>query len=316
MHKIEPLGGAPVTFKVTGGRNEVAIQTMKLKLQTYIPADGRLVAYENELKVLKAVNLFGHLRRADIAAAVWPMSPPESGLRMCGRTLKRLLEAGELVEKPNTHGSMSVVLTPKGARRLKGVGVEADDGRKLSSVDGSQFYHRTLGTRYLIDKTTDTNQVFGEYAFIKGRAPVSRAHLSEQFHKYPDGLIITPGEERGYNPGLTAADWVEVESNLKNDDDYEKLISVAWKVGTWLNASETCVLDRLVFVFDVRQRHQAALTSYLRRHVVPQRDEHALQVLHSIVFARVQLRMPLVWERVTEVTAAQALGITADEFLN
>lgn len=283
---------------------------MKLKLQTYIPADGRLIAYENEIKVLEAVNLFGHLRRSDIAAAVWPLSPPESGLRMCGRTLKRLLESGDLIDKPNTHGSMSVVLTPKGARRLKGLGVDADDGRKLSSVDGSQFYHRTLGTRYLIDKMSDTNKVYGEYAFTKGRAPVSRAHMSERFHKYPDGLIISPGDERGYNSDITAADWVEVESTIKNDDDYEKMMRIALKVGTWLNASETCVLDRVVFVFDVRQRHQAALTSYLKRHIVSKFDkDYALAILQSIVFARVHVRIPLVWEKVQEVTAAQAMEL-------
>lgn len=284
---------------------------MKLKLQTYIPADGRLIAYENEIKVLKAVNLFGHLRRSDLAAAVWPISPAESGLRMCGRTLRRLLDAEELVEKPNTHGSMSVVLTPRGARRLNGLGIEADDGRRLSSVEGSQFYHRTMGTRYLIDKMSDSNKVYGEYAFLKDRAPVSRAHLSERYHKYPDGLIIHPGDERGYTSSVRAADWVEVESTIKNDDDYEKMIRIALKVGSWLNASETCVLDRVVFVFDARQRHQAALTSYLRRHVAARGDEHSIQVLHSIVFARVQVRIPLVWERVDEITAAQALNLSA-----
>jgi len=282
---------------------------MKLKLQTYIPADNRLVAYENEINVLKAVNLFGHLRRSELAAAVWPRSPAQSGLRMCGRTLKRLIAEGDLVEKPNSLGSFSVVLAPKGARRLNLLGIDADDGRRLSSVDGAQFFHRTLGTRYLIEKVSGTNQVYGEFAFIKGRAPVSRARLSESFHKYPDGLIIYPGEERNYTSVVTAADWVEVEFNIKNDEDYGKLLKVAMQVGSYLDASETCILDRMVFVFDIRQQHQAALLSYLKRKVLPTMDDHVLQVLHSIVFAKVKVKLPLVWEQLEEITAAEALGL-------
>jgi len=34
--------------------------------------DGRAVADHNDLKVLKAIRLFGHLRRQEVAMAAWP----------------------------------------------------------------------------------------------------------------------------------------------------------------------------------------------------------------------------------------------------
>lgn len=283
---------------------------MKLKLQAHTLVDGRIVAQENELKVLKAVNLFGHLRRAEIAAAIWPSSSPRSAETMVRRTVKRLLDSGDLLERPNSLGGLSLILSPRGASKLNSEGLDADDGKNLSSVEGPQFYHRTLGTRYLIEKAIEGAEVYGEYALIKGRAPVSRAHLSERFHKYPDGIAVYPGEMRGYNPSYSAADWIEVESAFKADDDYEKLIKIAWKVTSFLNASDTCVLDRVVFVFDIRQRHEQAILSYLRRTVASNLNDHSLLVLKSIVLARVRIRTPLVWEGVEEVTALEALGLS------
>ena len=284
---------------------------MKPKIQTHTLVDGRIVAQENELKVLKAVNLFGHLRRAEIAAAIWPTSSPRSAETMVRRTVKRLLESGDLLERPNSLGGLSLILSPRGATKLNSEGLDADDGKNLSSVEGPQFYHRTLGTRYLIEKAISGAEVFGEYALIKGRAPVSRAHLSERFHKYPDGLAVYPGDTRAYHADYTAADWIEVESAFKADDDYEKLIKIAWNVGNFLNASDTCVLDRVVFVFDVRQRHENAILSYLRRTVASKITDASLIVLKSIILARVRIRTPLVWEGVEEVTALDALGITS-----
>lgn len=285
------------------------IHGMKPKIQTHTPVDGRVVAQENELKVLKAVNLFGHLRRSEIAAAIWPTSSPRSAEAMVRRTVKRLLDSGDLLERPNSLGGLSLILSPRGATKLNSEGLDADDGKNLSSVEGPQFYHRTLGTRYLIEKAVAGAEVFGEYALIKGRAPVSRAHLSERFHKYPDGLAVYPGEHRHYQPEYTAADWIEVESAFKADDDYEKLINIAWKVGSFLNASDTCVLDRVVFVFDIRQRHEQAILSYLRRTVASRLTDAALLVLRSVILARVRIRTPLVWEQVEEVTALEALGL-------
>jgi hypothetical protein len=284
---------------------------MKLHLQTHTPVDGRVIAQENELKVLKAVNLFGHLRRAEIAAAVWPKSSPLSAEAMVRRTVKRLLETGELLERPNSLGGLSLILSPRGATKLNLEGLEADDGKNLSSVEGPQFYHRTLGSRYLVEKMNAGAEVFGEYALIKGRAPVSRAQMSERFHKYPDGLAVYPGEQRHYQSEYKAADWIEVESAFKADDDYEKLISIAWKVGSFINASEDCILDRLVFVFDVRQRHENAILSYLRRTVASNLTDESMAILRSIILVRVRIKTPLVWEGYEEIVASDALQLGA-----
>jgi hypothetical protein len=226
---------------------------------------------------------------------------------MCAVTVKRLIASGELEERPNSLGGMSLILSPRGARRLSNFEIEADDGRSLSSVDGPQFYHRTLGNRYLIEKLRDGATAFSEYAFIKNRAPVTRAQMSERFNKFPDGLLVYPGAPRGLASHLYAADWVEVESSFKSTDDIEKMIRIATRAGSYLNAQENIILERVVFVFDIRQRHEKTLTSYLKREVLSKFPDEAPQLLNSIVFARVCIRTPLVWESYTEVTAAELL---------
>ena len=68
--------------------------------------DGRAVARENEVRVLRALNRFGWLRTRDLAALVWqewarspagepslkPATATAAGLRMAQRTLRRLRE--------------------------------------------------------------------------------------------------------------------------------------------------------------------------------------------------------------------------------
>jgi hypothetical protein len=71
--------------------------------------DGRKIAQENGLRVLRALHRFGWLRTRDVAALVWqhwvakvpagaepklaPTLPTASGVRMAQRTLRRLRDA-------------------------------------------------------------------------------------------------------------------------------------------------------------------------------------------------------------------------------
>ncbi|MBC8738542.1 hypothetical protein F6X40_17420 [Paraburkholderia sp. UCT31] len=280
---------------------------MKYKPKNPTKIDGRVVAEWNEESVLQMVSRFGHLRRAEIAASVWPSSSPESAKKMCSITVRRLLARRELEERPNALGGKSLVVALRGVRRLALSGHESADGRDLSSVDGPQFYHRALGTNYLIQKLREGAQVFGEYAILKQRAPATRAGLKERFNKFPDGLVLYPASSRGYNGPRFAADWIEVESNVKADADIANMMRIALRPGVWLDAAETTVIDRVVFLFDARQRHEAAFCSYLRREVMPVLSDYGDGVLHNIVFARAQIRTPLIWEGCTEVTAAEVL---------
>lgn len=277
--------------------------------------DGRDVAEANELSVLKFVRVFGHLRRTEIAMAVWPGSPPQSAKKMCATTVTRMLGKGLLVERPNILGSMSLALTGKGAAWLKLEELEANESGSLSSIAGPQFFHRTVGTCYLLEKARRGAEVFGEYSIIKGWAPVTRAEFSEQYRKNPDGLIVVPGNERGYAPSVSTVDWVEVESSYKPDADLEKIFAIAWQVGTWLDLKETILLDRVVFVYDLRQKHESAILTHLRRYLKEHPLDHAERVLSSIVLVRAKIATPLVWEGYEEVTAWAALSEKTQDYL-
>lgn len=277
--------------------------------------DGRDVAHDNELSVLKAVRRFGHLRRSEIALAVWPNSSAASAKKMCSTTVQRMLDKGLLVERPNILGSMSLALTGRGAGRLKQEDIEANESGSLSSIAGPQFFHRTVGTCYLLEKARQGARVYGEYSIIKGWAPVTRAEFSERYRKNPDGLIVVSGRERGYAEHITAVDWVEVESSYKPDEDLEKIFSIAWHAGTWLDLKETILLDRVVFVYDTRQKHEGAILAHLRRYLKAHPLDDPERVLSSIVLVRAHISTPLVWEGFEEVSAWDAMNADASNFI-
>jgi len=226
---------------------------------------------------------------------------------MSERTIRRVLRKGLLVERPNALGGRSLVLGARGVARLRDAGIDAQDGRDLSSVAGPQFFHRTLGTRYLIERTAEGHTSFGEYAISKGWGPVGRGELIERFNKIPDGIVTMPGYVRGYDTTVHAADWLEVESSFKPEEELERIFAVAWKVGGWLDHHETLLLDRVLFVYDTRQRHENAivssLTRYLRDHPVANEE----LILSSIVLIRCELSLPLVWRDHTELTALELI---------
>lgn len=136
--------------------------------------DGQLAARENEFGVLLSIGLFGHLRGAEIAMAVWPDSPQESGQKMARRTLKRLMNQHEILERPNGLGGISFVLTKRGAARLKAYG-EFADGYDIQGVQGPTFFHRTLTTAYLVTRQTKGALVMGEYAIAKANHSLGKA---------------------------------------------------------------------------------------------------------------------------------------------
>lgn len=268
--------------------------------------DNRIVAAQNDLAVLKLLRDFGHLRRSEIARGVWPNSSTTVATKMANRTVRRLREKGYVREKPNSLGGRSLVLTARGATWLQLHGVEAHDGYELSSVAGPHFYHRTLGTRYLLERAAGGHKVFGEYALQKGFGPIGRGELAERFQKLPDGIVLAPGHERGYDRNVIAADWVEVESSYKPEQELSKIFAIAWSVGSWLDAAETIMLDRVLFIYNSRQRHEntilRALQRYLGKHPATNTD-----LLLSIVLVRCQVGLPLVWQGFSEFDSAHLL---------
>lgn len=269
--------------------------------------DNRQVAEQNEIAVLKLVRDFGHLRRIEIARGVWPRSSLAVAEKMAKRTVRRLLEKGLLYERPNSLGGRSLVLSARGVSHLRANGIDAQDGYELSSVAGPHFFHRTLGTRYLIERAARGDHVYGEYALQKNFGPIGRGELRDRFLKLPDGIVLTPGAKRGYDAKIIAADWIEVESSYKPENELGRIFEIAWQVGSWLNTAETVLLDRVLFVYDARQRHEnmirLALQRYLEKHPATNPD-----LLSSIVMVRCDIGIPLVWKGYVEFDSVQLLN--------
>jgi hypothetical protein len=272
--------------------------------------DKRLLAEENEIAVLKVVRQFGHVRRTELARAVWPRSPKSSARIMTQRTVNRMRKTGTLGERPNSLGGLSLILTNKGVARLREYGLDAQEGSELSSIGGPNFFHRTIGTCYLIERSAYGHTALGEYALSRASRPISRVELAERFRKLPDGIVLVPGTERGYDKTVSAADWVEVESSYKPDDEIARILDIAWKTGSWLNSAETVILDRVVFVYNKKHRHEVTILNSLRRYLKEHPIENRDVILSSIVFARCNVDIPLVFRSYEEITALELLRQT------
>lgn len=238
--------------------------------------------------------------------AVWPNSPANSAYIMSCRTTTRLLKAAMLLERPNILGGFSLILGAKGVKRLKDADLVSQEGYELA-FDGPQFFHRTVGTCYLLEKARAGSEVFGEYSLLKGWAPVKKDFVRDTFKKIPDGLIVYSGEHLGLRQGMRAADWVEVESAYKPYDELRKGLSILRKQSS-LNQNDTLTLNKLVFVYDSRQNHEKhilrAINQFLKEHPELGRTE----ILESIVLAKCFIDPPFVWHGVLEKSALELLG--------
>lgn len=281
---------------------------MKKSLITQKALDGRVVAERNELSVLELVRNYGHVRRSEVARAIWPQSSDLSARLMTQRTVSRILKKGLLLERPNALGGKSLVLGTRGVARLKETGIDAQDGLDLSSVAGPQFFHRTLGTRYLIERASQGHSAYGEYALSKGWAPVARGEVIEKFSKIPDGIVTVPAQSRGYDTNAVVADWLEVESSFKSPEELDRIFGIAWQTGAWLNSAESVMLDRVLFVYDSRQRHEHAIMHALSRYLKEHHTQNEHIILSSIVLVRCQVDIPLVWRGYEELTALELLN--------
>lgn len=279
--------------------------------------DGRTVADDNEVRVLTTIRHFGHLRRQEVASAVWPTSSSKSAYVMAARTVRRMLEKGLILERPNSLGGFSLVLAAKGVTRLKDYDIVAQEGYDLA-FNGPQFFHRTLGTNYLIERARAGDEIFGEYALLKSWSPLDKNYVREKFKKIPDGLIVYSGARAGLTGTTRVADWVEVESAFKSYEEVKKALELFTRQST-LNKEESVLLNKLVFVYDSRHKHDRVLLRYMAKFLKENPSISAEQVLSDIVMARCIVDVPFTWHGVEERTAldlmleAGTLGIDLEE---
>jgi hypothetical protein len=188
--------------------------------------DGRAVARENELRVLRALHRFGWLRTRDLAALVWqhwaknptgepnlaPSALTAAGLRMAQRTLSRLRDKRLVLNSRAPDGSLIYALAEAGAQALQQIGVDAATGKNLMRNFSSAHYrHRCIANAIAVGAIVAGYRVSTEREIAQGLwlgGPLGIAG------KKPDVLIRS-----GHSVW-----WVEVERSRKNGKDYARLL--------------------------------------------------------------------------------------------
>lgn len=248
---------------------------------------GRARASINEFESMKALALLGHARVAEISRMVWPKAAYAE--QMAGRTLARLQDAGHTLPKRNACGSKSWVITRKGAAWLEERGVPARHTLDLSSVSGSSFAHRTLGSRFLVEQHVAGFSVAGEYQLAVGKLPFAIEPLCRKLGKASDGLYWRKGAN-----GQTSVWWTEVENAPKAYNEILRLLSVAEHVGTALGVANVH-LAGLVVIADASLSHAQRLLRAANERWSG-RDAASRTALESRVqVVLVDIRPPLVW---------------------
>lgn len=209
-------------------------------------------AAANRLRVLQAVAAYGHLRCADLAAACWPEA--RFGEQMAQRTVRALVERGELKARANALGGTSVVLTRRGAVALELRGIEAHHGLDLASVSGATFTHHALTSRWCLHKQAEGFQAFNEHGLVNGRVPVSRDMLLKRLGKHVDAVLLK-GDK------LYAC---ETESAPKGTPELMRICAMAEHVGRRVHPELPFVLAGVFIVFNAEQNHAARIAKAAR----------------------------------------------------
>ncbi len=193
--------------------------------------DGRAIARENEVRVLRALHRFAWLRTRDLAALVWQrwarspagepdLKPPvatDTGLRMAQRTLKRLRDKRLVLSSRAPDGSVIYALAEAGARALQHIGVPATTGKDLMRTFSTAHYrHRCIANEIAVGSILAGYRVSTEREIAQGLWLGGEDGIAG---KKPDVLIRS---------GNTVW-WVEVERSRKNAKDYARLLQ-------WLGA--------------------------------------------------------------------------------
>lgn len=237
--------------------------------------DGRIVAAENETRVLRALHRFGWLRTRDVAALLWlpwlklpigqpsfaPVAASAAGLRMAQYTLRRLTETHQVLRSRGPDGSVLYALAEAGARRLRLMGVPASSGKDIvRGFSSAYFRHRTVANQIAIAGIVQGFRVGTEREVAQGRWFGGASGIAG---KKPDVLFIDRGN----------IIWVEVEKSAKRRADFALLVAWVAKVGNDARRPSGPVLlggglrwSRLVFIctpaFEAKLRRALAAAGW------------------------------------------------------
>ncbi len=265
---------------------------------------GREVARANELKCLRAVAHFGHLRVAELSRCVWPLA--RYGEQVARRTTRRLVQQGLLLERRNALASKSLCLTRVGAAWLDARGIPAQHTLDLSSVAGPTFFHRTLATRYLVERQVQGSQVAGEYLILRRKLPFNIDGLAKVLRKLPDGLVW---QRRG--DGTASVEFIEQEAAPKARLEIEKCLRTAEFVGSALSEDGAYKLGGVVFVYDRALNHGRRLLLAANSLWGGRPMSERVTLERRVKVVAVELREPLLWvgSTVTTLHDLRARGV-------
>lgn len=192
--------------------------------------DGRELARQNELGVLKALHKYGWLRTRDLAALLWmkvkaspgqeftvaPLMVEPSALRMAQRTLARLRADRQVIWRQAPDGSLIFGLSESGSRRLVSLGIPAKSSKdQVRRVSLSQFHHRRLANELCILASLQKYRVSSETEIAAG---LWLGGLTGINGKKPD-VVVREGKRVFF---------LEVERSRRNRLGYQNLL-------VWLN---------------------------------------------------------------------------------
>lgn len=190
--------------------------------------DGRVIAQENEVRVLRALHRFGWLRTKDLAALVWqawsttpaaapslkPVAATSGNLRMAQRTLRRMYDKRLVLRGRAPDGGQIYGLAESGKQTLLQMGIRAESGKDLVRAFSSAFYrHRCIANQIAIGAIITGYKASTEREIAQGLWLGGEPGIAG---KRPDVLIRA----------REAIWWVEVERSRKNSKDYARLL--AW----------------------------------------------------------------------------------------
>ncbi|TAL76294.1 MAG: hypothetical protein EPN76_12110 [Burkholderiaceae bacterium] len=203
-------------------------KTLKKNIKPAPAQDGRVIALENELRVLRAIHRFGWLRARDLAVVVWrrpagpsttapglqPPTPTAAELRMAQKTLARLRKKRQVLHAQAPDYSRLYALAEAGVRALRARGADATTGKDaLRAFSLDHYHHRRIANEVAISALIEGYKISTERETAQGRWLGGREGIAR---KIPDALLRAG----------SAIYWVEVEYSRKNQPDYQRLL--AW----------------------------------------------------------------------------------------
>lgn len=274
--------------------------------------DGRAIREKNRLTVLQALRSFGQLRRPEIARLLWPNSSTRSAYQMAVRTCSGLIADGLVFERTNTFRDKSLALSNRGANLLNNRGFKAQPGHNLNFT-GSQFFHRTLGNAYLVEKAARGDGVWPEYGLISNQFALGPDWFRAAAGKIPDGIVRIENEDLGLIHGEFAIEWIEVESSFKPQKELYRILDTARRLGDFLTPRVNLAvfeergqrvevfMDKLVLVYDANQGHERNILRAVRRYLKEHEISPDVDWLTRIVMARCYVDIPFVWRGLDEL---------------